>query len=222
MLWRKCVALILWSMETLSEQLRADGWKLFVLLSFLCRRKVSNFIFYYNWNLYIDFHGFCLSLCLFAKAVLRSRKCYADSTFSPHNRQPASTATTRKCCQRRIAGWWPMGWRAKSVRSVLEKDISTSSSGRDICTSFSCSCWIGSGRQEQRMREEEEERKLYFNNLLHIHQHTFLRYMIQSVIEGNIRRQICLYTIFSFRVDATCEFYGCVSVAPSLDWWLAS
>ena len=40
--------------------------------------------------------------------------------------------------------------------------------------------------------EEEEERKLYFNNLLHIHQHTFLRYMIQSVIEGNIRRQICL------------------------------
>ena len=30
----------------------------------------------------------------------------------------------------------------------------------------------------------EEERKLYFNNLLHIHQHTFFKYMIQSVIEG--------------------------------------
>ena len=45
---------------------------------------------------------------------------------------------------------------------------------------------------------EEEERKLYFNNLLHIHQHTFLIYMIQSVIEGNIRRQICMYTIFPY------------------------
>ena len=31
---------------------------------------------------------------------------------------------------------------------------------------------------------EEEERKLYFNNLLHIHQHTFFKYMIQLVIEG--------------------------------------
>ena len=29
-----------------------------------------------------------------------------------------------------------------------------------------------------------EERILYFNNLLHIHQHIFLRYMMQSVIEG--------------------------------------
>ena len=45
------------------------------------------------------------------------------------------------------------------------------------------------------LEEEEEERKRYFNNLLHIHQHTFLRYMIQSVIEGKIRRQICLYDI---------------------------
>ena len=34
------------------------------------------------------------------------------------------------------------------------------------------------------IEEEEEERKLYFNNLLHIHQHTFFKYMIQSVIEG--------------------------------------
>ena len=32
--------------------------------------------------------------------------------------------------------------------------------------------------------EEEEERKLYFNNLLHIHQHTFFKYMMQSVIDG--------------------------------------
>ena len=39
----------------------------------------------------------------------------------------------------------------------------------------------------------EEERKLYFNNLLHIHQHTFFKYMIQSVIEGKIRRQICVF-----------------------------
>ena len=45
---------------------------------------------------------------------------------------------------------------------------------------------------------KERKKKLYFNNLLHIHQHTFLRYMIQSVIEGNIRRQICLYTIFPY------------------------
>ena len=31
---------------------------------------------------------------------------------------------------------------------------------------------------------EEEERKLYLNNLLHIHQHTFFKYMMQSIIEG--------------------------------------
>ena len=30
---------------------------------------------------------------------------------------------------------------------------------------------------------KEEERKLSFNNLLHIHQHAFLKYMMQSVIE---------------------------------------
>ena len=34
--------------------------------------------------------------------------------------------------------------------------------------------------------EEEGESKLYFNDLLHIHQHTFFKYMIQSVIEGKI------------------------------------
>ena len=30
--------------------------------------------------------------------------------------------------------------------------------------------------------EEEEERKLYFSNLLHIHQHTFLKYMIHDTV----------------------------------------
>ena len=37
---------------------------------------------------------------------------------------------------------------------------------------------------------EEEERKLYFNNLLHIHQHTFFKYMMQSVIEGKNQKTI--------------------------------
>ena len=44
--------------------------------------------------------------------------------------------------------------------------------------------------------KKKKKRKLYFNDLLHIHQHTFFKYMIQSVIEEKIRRQICLYTIF--------------------------
>ena len=43
---------------------------------------------------------------------------------------------------------------------------------------------------ESSIRVEEEERKLYFNNLLHIHQHTFLKYMIQSVIEGKSQKTI--------------------------------
>ena len=34
--------------------------------------------------------------------------------------------------------------------------------------------------------QKGKTRRLSFNNLLHIHQHTFLGYMIQSVIEGNI------------------------------------
>ena len=51
--------------------------------------------------------------------------------------------------------------------------------------------------------EEEEERKLYFNDLLHIHQHTFFKYIIQSVIEGKVRRQICLYTIFPYETKLT-------------------
>ena len=38
------------------------------------------------------------------------------------------------------------------VRSVLAKDVPISSSGRDVYTSFSCSCWMGGGRQERRMR----------------------------------------------------------------------
>ena len=41
---------------------------------------------------------------------------------------------------------------------------------------------------------EEEERKLYFNNLLHIHQHAFFKYMIQSVIGGEnqkINMSVC-------------------------------
>ena len=48
------------------------------------------------------------------------------------------------------------------------------------------------------LKKKKKKIKLYFNNLLHIHQHTFLKYMIQSVIEGKIRRQICLYTIFPY------------------------
>ena len=44
--------------------------------------------------------------------------------------------------------------------------------------------------------EEEEERKLYFNNLLYIHQHTFFKYMIQSVIEGkNQKTNMSVYDI---------------------------
>ena len=30
--------------------------------------------------------------------------------------------------------------------------------------------------------EEEEERKLYFNNLLHVHQHTSMKYMIYDTV----------------------------------------
>ena len=46
------------------------------------------------------------------------------------------------------------------------------------------------------VEEEEEERKLYFNNLLHIHQHTFLKYMMQSVIEGkNQKTNMSVYNI---------------------------
>ena len=46
------------------------------------------------------------------------------------------------------------------------------------------------------MYVEEEERKLYFNNLLHIHQHTFFKYMIQSVIEGkNQETNMSVYDI---------------------------
>ena len=33
-------------------------------------------------------------------------------------------------------------------------------------------------------RIERKRRKLYFNDLFHIHQHTFLKYMMQPVIEG--------------------------------------
>ena len=60
------------------------------------------------------------------------------------------------------------------------------------------SIWYCSLQEDARERKERKKRKLYFNNLLHIHQHTFLKYMIQSVIEGKIRRQICLYTIFPY------------------------
>ena len=38
--------------------------------------------------------------------------------------------------------------------------------------------------------------RLYFNNLLHIHQHTFLKYMIQSVIKGkNQKTNMSAYNI---------------------------
>ena len=30
--------------------------------------------------------------------------------------------------------------------------------------------------------EEEEEEKLYFNNLLHVHQHTSMKYMIYDTV----------------------------------------
>ena len=47
--------------------------------------------------------------------------------------------------------------------------------------------------------EEEAERKLYFNNMLHIHQHAFLKYMIQSVIEGkNQSTNMSVYDISLF------------------------
>ena len=31
-------------------------------------------------------------------------------------------------------------------------------------------------------KKERKKRKLYFNNLLHIHQHTFLKYMIHDTV----------------------------------------
>ena len=49
-------------------------------------------------------------------------------------------------------------------------------------------------------KKETKKRKLYFNNLLHIHQHTFLKYMIQSVIDGkNQKTNMSVYDI------PTCE-----------------
>ena len=50
---------------------------------------------------------------------------------------------------------------------------------------------------------EEEERKLYFNKMLHIHQHTSLKYMIQLVIEGKNQKNNCLYTIFPYEAKLT-------------------
>ena len=42
----------------------------------------------------------------------------------------------------------------------------------------------------------EEEIRLYFNNQLHIHQHTFFKYMIQSVIDGkNKKTNMSVYDI---------------------------
>ena len=32
------------------------------------------------------------------------------------------------------------------------------------------------------LEEEEEEEKLYFNNLLHVHQHTSMKYMIYDTV----------------------------------------
>ena len=47
------------------------------------------------------------------------------------------------------------------------------------------------GRQQQ-----QEERKLYFNNLLHIYQHTSMKYMMQLVIEGkNQKTNMSVYDI---------------------------
>ena len=46
------------------------------------------------------------------------------------------------------------------------------------------------------MNVRERERKLHFNNLLHIHQHAFLKFMMQSVIEGkNQMRNMSVYDI---------------------------
>ena len=45
-------------------------------------------------------------------------------------------------------------------------------------------------------------RKLYFNNLLHVHQHTSMKYMIYDTVGywgKKIRRQICLYAIFPYK-----------------------
>ena len=56
------------------------------------------------------------------------------------------------CCQRWRASWWPLRKQVKSVRSISGNDVSICSSGRDAYTSFYCSCLIGWGRQERRMR----------------------------------------------------------------------
>ena len=48
--------------------------------------------------------------------------------------------------------------------------------------------------------KKEEERKLYFNGLLHIHQHTFLKYMMHDTVGywGKNQKTICLYAIFPY------------------------
>ena len=81
-----------------------------------------------------------------------NQKCSADSTTSPHNRQTALLEIPTKWYQRRRAGWCPLRKRAKSVSSLLTKDASIYSSGRDGYISFSRSCWVGGWRQERRKR----------------------------------------------------------------------
>ena len=61
--------------------------------------------------------------------------------------------------------------------------------------------------QKERKYLEEEERQLYFNNLLHIHQHTFLKYMIQLVIEEkNQKKNMSAYNIPLYLINILFNF----------------
>ena len=61
----------------------------------------------------------------------------------------------------------------------------------------------GKATRPSDVSEEEEEKKNFISITCYISSAFISKYMIQLVIEGKIRRQICLYTIFPYETKLT-------------------